>query len=135
MNNHENVPGYGFQLKYGVTTLTEQWDPRKGNSWNHFMMGQIDEWFYRSLAGIEPILPGFKEFTITPQIPGDLSWVRANHTCLYGNIKVDWKRNGNHFELNIAVPVNTRATVILPDGKKYKVESGDYKFECKIDTI
>ena len=28
MHNHEEAPGYGFQLKFGATTLTEQWDPR-----------------------------------------------------------------------------------------------------------
>ena len=54
MFNHEEAPGYGFQLKFGATTLTEQWDPRQGSSWNHFMMGQIDEWFFNSLVGIRP---------------------------------------------------------------------------------
>ncbi len=54
MHHHEEAPGYGFQLKFGATTLTEQWDPRMGSSWNHFMMGQIDEWFFASLAGIGP---------------------------------------------------------------------------------
>lgn len=29
MHNHEDVPGYGFQQKFGATTLTEQWDPAK----------------------------------------------------------------------------------------------------------
>lgn len=29
MFNHEEAPGYGFQLKFGATTLTEQWDPVK----------------------------------------------------------------------------------------------------------
>ena len=52
MHNHYDAPGYGFQLQFGATTLTEQWDPRQGSSWNHFMMGQIDEWLFRSLAGI-----------------------------------------------------------------------------------
>ncbi|MEQ8241077.1 MAG: family 78 glycoside hydrolase catalytic domain, partial [Cyclobacteriaceae bacterium] len=52
MLNHYEAPGYGYQLQYGLTTLTEQWDPSKGNSWNHFMMGQIEEWFFKSLAGI-----------------------------------------------------------------------------------
>ena len=56
MHNHEEAPGYGFQLKFGATTLTEQWDPRQGSSWNHFMMGQIDEWFFNSLAGIRTCL-------------------------------------------------------------------------------
>jgi hypothetical protein len=54
MFNHYDAPGYGYQLKFGATTLTEQWDPRYGASWNHFMLGQIDEWFFRTLAGFSP---------------------------------------------------------------------------------
>ena len=132
MNNHYDAPGYGFQIKYGVTTLTEQWDPRKGASWNHFMMGQIDEWFFRSLAGIEPATPGFQEFTVQPQPVGDLTWVKAGHKTLYGDIKVEWERKDGKFYLTVLVPVNIRATIVLPDGKIQSAGSGEYKFECSI---
>lgn len=132
MHNHMDAPGYGFQIKFGVTTLSEQWDPRKGASWNHFMMGQIDEWFFHSLAGIVPSTPGFKEFTIQPQVVGDLSYVKANHECLYGNIAVEWTRKNGEFNLSVTVPVNTKANIILPDGKKQVVESGNYNFKCKM---
>jgi hypothetical protein len=132
MHNHDDVPGYGFQLKLGVTTLTEQWDPRRGNSWNHFMLGQIDEWFFRSLAGIEPSTPGFKAFTVQPQVVGDLTYVKANHETLYGNIAVEWKREETHFSLSVKVPVNTCATVVLPDGSSHKVNSGKYDFSCSL---
>lgn len=132
MHNHEDAPGYGFQLKFGVTTLSEQWDPRKGASRNHFMMGQIDEWFFRSLAGIEPTMPGFKEFSIQPRVVGDLTWVKASHQTLYGNINIEWKRENNLFLLTLEVPVNTQAHVTLPDGKKQTVGSGKYEFDCKM---
>lgn len=134
MNNHTGTPGYGFQIQFGVTTLTEQWDPRKGASWNHFMMGQIDEWFFHSLAGIVPSTPGFKEFTIQPQPIGDLTWVKANHETLYGNIAVSWKWENGVFYLSVDVPVNTSAMVILPDVNNTKkiVGSGKHSFECKL---
>ncbi len=88
MNNHYDAPGYGFQIKFGLTTLTEQWDPRKGNSWNHFMMGQIEEWFYQSLAGIisDDENPGFKHFFIQPEIVGDMTFVKATYQSIYGKI-------------------------------------------------
>ncbi|MDR2148895.1 MAG: glycoside hydrolase family 78 protein [Tannerella sp.] len=130
MHNHEEVPGYGYQVKMGVTTLTEQWDPNRGNSWNHFMMGQIDEWFFRSLAGIEPETPGFKTFTVQPQTVDDLTYVKASHKTLYGDIKVEWKRENGRFHLSVTVPVNTQASIVLPDGKKHKTGSGTYRFEC-----
>jgi hypothetical protein len=116
MHNHYDTPGYGFQIKFGLTTLTEQWDPRKGNSWNHFMMGQIDEWFYESLAGIVPDekVPGFKHFVIQPRPAGDLTSVNASHQTLYGDVKVSWQKTENSFSLTIHVPVNTTADVVLP---------------------
>lgn len=125
MHNHEDVPGYGFQLKFGATTLTEQWDPRMGSSWNHFMMGQIDEWFFNSLAGIRTKGQGFANFVIAPQIVGDLQYVKAKHTSPYGDVKVHWQRHGNALEINVEIPPNCKAELILPNFKK-ELLSGKY---------
>lgn len=116
MHNHYDAPGYGFQIKFGLTTLTEQWDPRKGNSWNHFMMGQIEEWFYQSLAGIVPDAenPGFKHFFIQPEIVGDMTFVKANYKSVYGTIVSAWEKKEGKVILEIVIPANTTATVKLP---------------------
>lgn len=136
MHNHEEVPGYGFQLKFGATTLTEQWDPRQGASWNHFMMGQIDEWFYTSLAGIQHSQenPGFRHLVIRPEVVGDLKHVNASYETLYGTVKVNWERRPDRlFVLNVTVPVNCTAQVYLPGDKKpQSVKSGTYRFEKKL---
>lgn len=142
MFNHEETPGYGFQLKFGATTLTEQWDPRQGASWNHFMLGQIDEWFFASLAGIQtdPKQPGLKHLIIKPEPVGDLKFVRASTQTLYGKVTVEWKREPIHptaqsgqtadnFNLNISIPINCSADVYLPNEKEAKtVKSGNYTF-------
>lgn len=134
MHNHEDVPGYGFQVKFGATTLTEQWDPRQGTSWNHFMMGQIDEWFFAWLAGIQPDtdFPGFERFIVHPQVVGDLTSVSASTETLYGKISVDWKIENNTFLLNVEVPVNSRARIILPDKQSHDVGSGKYSYSVKL---
>ncbi len=130
MHNHEEAPGYGFQLKFGATTLTEQWDPRMGSSWNHFMMGQIDEWFFASLAGIRPGKPGFKEIIIRPEPVGDLTYVRASHHSAYGRIAVNWKKHDHKFLLNVEIPVNCSAKIYLPgESTPVAVLSGRYQFE------
>ncbi|HET7734093.1 MAG TPA: glycoside hydrolase family 78 protein, partial [Paludibacter sp.] len=131
MHNHEEAPGYGFQLKFGATTLTEQWDPRMGSSWNHFMMGQIDEWFFDSLAGIQTktTAPGFQQLVIRPEVVGDLKFVKSSFETLYGKVSVDWKRVENNFTLNVSVPANCSADVYLPGEKDPKtVKSGNYTF-------
>lgn len=146
MNNHYDAPGYGFQIKFGLTTLTEQWDPRKGNSWNHFMMGQIEEWFYQSLAGIVPDdqNPGFKHFFIQPEIVGDMTFVKATYKSIYGNIASAWEKKDGKLILKVAIPANTSATIKLPIAinseikvngkptKDLKLGSGKYTIECKL---
>ena len=130
MHNHEEVPGYGFQLQFGATTLTELWDPRAGASWNHFMMGQIEEWFFKSLAGIRSEEnSGFKEIIIAPQPVGDLKFVEASYETLYGKIAVDWKKQDEVFTLNVSIPANCTAKIYMPNEKEYKtVGSGNYTF-------
>lgn len=136
MHNHNEVPGYGFQLQFGATTLTELWDPRKGASWNHFMMGQIEEWFYKSLAGIdveENTYSGFKSFKIAPQVVGDLTDVNASYNTLYGTINVKWKVDNGQFEMDIEVPVNCEAKVYLPQETIYTtVKSGKHHFRKEL---
>lgn len=130
MFNHEEAPGYGFQLKFGATTLTEQWDPRQGSSWNHFMMGQIDEWFFNSLAGIRPYVKnGYQIVGIAPKPVGDLKYVKCSYDTPYGVIAVDWTHESGTFTLNLSVPVNTTAVVTLPGEIAPKeVQSGTYQW-------
>src|SRR5690606_33668426 len=116
MHNHYDTPGYGFQIQFGLTTLTEQWDPRNGNSLNHFMMGQIEEWFYKSLAGItyDPENPGYKHFLLQPELVGDMEFVEASYESIYGTIRSKWERNDDRVLFEFSIPVNTTASIKLP---------------------
>lgn len=116
MQNHYDIPGYGFQIKFGLTTLTEQWDPRNGNSLNHFMMGQIEEWFYKSLAGIvaDEDHPGFKHFFLQPELVGDMDFVKASYESIFGKIVSEWQRNEEELSFYFEIPANTTATIKLP---------------------
>lgn len=131
MFNHEEAPGYGFQLKLGATTLTEQWDPRQGSSWNHFMMGQIEEWFFNSLVGIRPVesAPGCQLLEIRPQPVGDLTFVKGSVETAYGTVTVHWTREANRFTLRVTLPVNSRARIFLPgESRPHEVGSGQYQW-------
>jgi hypothetical protein len=116
MNNRSDKPGYGYQLKHGATSLTEAWNARRGSSQDHFMLGQIQEWFYHDLAGIgcDPAGPGFKKIIIHPQPVGDLTWVKASYDSIRGMIVSNWKRDGAQFTLSVTIPANTTATIFLP---------------------
>ncbi|HXT12163.1 MAG TPA: family 78 glycoside hydrolase catalytic domain [Candidatus Angelobacter sp.] len=123
MNDQTNKPGYGMQVAKGKTSLTEAWDG--GSSQDHFMLGQIEEWFYHDLAGIQsaPDLPagrrqhvaaGFKEIIINPQPVGDITWAKASYDSIRGKIMSDWKREGTSFNLSVTIPANTTATIFIP---------------------
>ena len=127
MLNHYETPGYGYQIRKGATTLTEQWDPEQGSSLNHFMMGQIDEWLFKTLAGIQnqPGTHGLRHLLIAPTLVGDLQYVKASTASLYGKISVDCSRT----RLTVEIPVGSDATIVLPDGQKKQVGSGRYTFD------
>lgn len=61
MTNITDRPGYGYQVKNGATTLTEEWDGpdpnRPHGSQNHLMLGSIDEWFLQVLAELAAFAP------------------------------------------------------------------------------
>jgi alpha-L-rhamnosidase len=118
INNQSDQPGYGRQLKKGATSLTEAWDAGRTSSQNHFMLGQIQEWFYHDLAGIQndPASAGFKKIIIRPQPVGDVTWVKASFNSLHGKIVSEWKRGGGKFKLQVTIPAGTTATVFVPAG-------------------
>jgi hypothetical protein len=106
--------GYGLQVKEGKTSLTEGWN---GNaSQDHFMFGQINEWFYRYLAGIQadPTEPAFKKIVIRPAIVPSVSSAKASYDSINGKIISDWHRDGKTLTLNVTIPPNTTATVYMP---------------------
>lgn len=116
MNARDDVPGYGYQLKKGATTLTESWSANEISSNNHLMLGHLMEWFYASLAGIsqEENSVGYKAIVIKPEIVGDILWVNGSFQSVRGIISSDWKCSNGAFSLNISIPANTSAMVYVP---------------------
>jgi hypothetical protein len=116
MVTQDEKPGYAWQLKRGETSLTEAWDANLGSSHNHFMFGQVIEWFYHDLAGIQldPAGPGFKKIVIHPDPVGELRWVEADYDSAHGKIASRWERGGDRLKLSVAIPANTTATIYVP---------------------
>jgi homoserine trans-succinylase len=98
------------------------------------MMGQIEEWFYKSLAGINSENnSGFRNIVIAPQPVGDLKFVEASYNSLYGKIAVDWRNENGLFTLNVSIPANCTAKIYLPqEEKEITVGSGNHRFTKEI---
>lgn len=118
MNNKTNTPGYGYQIARGCTSLTERWDDANAafSSQDHFMLGEIMEWFYHDLAGIQPddTGPGFKKIIIKPTIVGDLAFATASYNSASGLITNQWSLSSNVITLKLTIPPGATARVYLP---------------------
>mgnify|MGYP001556283974 CR=1 FL=1 len=126
MNNQADRPGYGWQLAHGATALTEAWSALSSSSQNHFMLGDLMEWFYRDLAGIgvDPAGPGFTQILIQPAIVGNVTWAQASYESVRGRIASAWQRDGRKLTLHVTIPANTTATVFIPAADPAVQEGG-----------
>lgn len=117
MVNQSDKPGYGMQLAKGATALTEAWDANPRSSHNHFMLGQITEWFFHDLAGIQsdPEVPGFGKVVIKPTFVGDLTWLKASYDSVHGRVVSEWSRsNDGEVTLTATIPATTTGRVMIP---------------------
>ena len=118
-------PSWGHQLSLGATTMWECWRTPRSN--DHYFMGTIDEWFYRHLAGIQSDSDGFKTITIKPYLLGDLTYARASLNTARGMVASAWDRAPDGtLKLEVAIPVNTSATVHIPADSIAAVKEGDH---------
>lgn len=110
----------------GLTTIPEQWD--MGNSKNHVILLQIEEWFHSALVGIRqaPGSAGYRELVIDPHVIGDLTHAEGSYRTPYGEAKSKWTLKRSTFRLTVTVPPNTTAEVRLPKGviKAYEGPDG-----------
>ena len=121
--NHYDVPGYGYQIKLGHTTLTEQWNPEHGASMNHFMMGHLNNLLVPYFLGIQR---HGSHITIAPHPTGDLIWCRGTLESAFGEVKVSWKL-ATTFTINIDIPTGGKADVVLPfSGKNIQIGEGHH---------
>ena len=120
MLNHYDVPGYGYQIELGHTTLTEQWNPKFGASQNHFMMGHINNLLVPYFLGI---WHEGDNITIAPHPVGDLTWCRGQ----MADIKAAWHFEGDTFVLKVDIPAGRKATIQMPySGQRIVVREGQH---------
>jgi alpha-L-rhamnosidase len=151
----ESYPSWLYPVKMGATTIWERWDGIKPdstfqtpgmNSFNHYAYGAIGDWMYRVITGIREASPGYKKITIAPQPGGNLTHATAELKTPYGLVKSAWKIENGVMKMDMTIPPNTTADIVLPkaasvksqpeiktttegENTKATVGSGSYHFE------
>ena len=130
MLNHYDVPGYGYQIKKGQTTLTEQWNPDHGASMNHFMMAHIENLLIPDLLGIQR---NGDLIEIAPHPVGDLTWCKGSTMSAQGKVSVSWKIKKDKFIMDIDIPEGGFADVYMPySDRAESIHGGRHHFEESI---
>lgn len=140
----EDYPSWLYAVKKGATTIWERWnsilpngdfETSGMNSLNHYAYGSIGEWMYRKLAGINQIEAGYKKILIQPQFIKGITSVDATFNSVYGEIKSSWSCKEGKIIVNVTIPANTTAILLLPEKEdSIEVSSGSYYFEYATST-
>lgn len=127
MNCKYDVPGYGWQLAHGATSLTESWQAYGFVSNNHCMLGHLMEWLFSGLGGIrqQEGSIAWKNILIKPEPVGDIRSAETSYESPYGLIRSSWEDTEHTFTLRVEIPANSQAVISLPasDGAQV-MESG-----------
>ena len=125
MVNQTERPSWGAMIMNGDETIWEHWTDVHSKS--HVGVGGIGEWFLNGLAGIhcDPARPGFRHAVVRPYFPPDMEWLSASSDSVQGRIAVSWRKQDGVVKLEVSIPPNTTAMLVLPVGRPEDIaESG-----------
>ncbi len=130
-------PSWLYEVEHGATTIWETWNAVAEDgtpqhvSMNHYSFGCVAEWMFRVIGGIQADTPGYRHLIIQPRPDDRLSWAERSYLGEQGLIRCAWKREEEGLRVEVSIPCNTRATVLLPDGACHEVGSGSYRYLCR----
>jgi len=128
-------PSWLYPVTMGATTIWERWDsmlpdgsvnPGEMTSFNHYALGAVADWLHRTVGGIAPGEPGYRQIVIRPRPGGGLSHASTRHLTPYGMAECSWSISDGKMDLSVVIPPNTTGSVSLPgmDSDPVLVESG-----------
>ena len=157
---NETYPSWFYSINQGATTIWERWNsyskkegfnPQNMNSLNHYAYGAIGEWMYERIGAIAPLEAGYKVIRIAPKPRNPLTSASAELNTPYGKAASSWKIKEEKFILNITIPPNTTAKVLVPgimvsfnenefikksnqtkENTEFLVQPGNYQFVSKL---
>jgi alpha-L-rhamnosidase len=125
-------PSWGYMISKGATTIWERWDmdtrdPGMNSEALLIQTGDLNTWFFQSLAGInyDAEHPGFKNIVMRPHLIPSLMYAKGSLDSPQGKVTSNWQLQNGKFQWDIVVPPNATATVYVPAKEQDAVtESG-----------
>ena len=130
---NEEIPGWLSMPKQGATTIWEGWEGPNAqdgiSSLDHYSKGAVCEWLFDTMCGIR--MDGENRFIIAPKPGGHFTHAKAGYESIWGLVESGWEKTEDGYRLNVTVPCNTTARILLPDGTTHTVSAGRYSFSWK----
>jgi len=138
-------PSWGYSIDRGATTIWERWDgwtesagfqSIEMNSFNHYSLGSVGEWLYRSIGGIGQAegSAGFRTLRIAPLVMSELGPVSTWFESPRGRVEVAWEVDQEDARLAVLVPPGTSADVRFGDIETH-VGSGFHQFATSVEVL
>ncbi|NLB90133.1 MAG: alpha-L-rhamnosidase, partial [Clostridiales bacterium] len=135
---NEEYPGWLYGVKLGATTIWERWNSVLSdgsisgtdmNSLNHYAYGSIVAWLYGDVAGISPLVPGFRKAALAPHLHCALSYVKSTYQSAAGTWETSWKiTSDGRIDYRCVIPFGCTAHLVLPyGGGEYDLEAGEFQ--------
>jgi alpha-L-rhamnosidase len=120
----DDYPSWFYSIKNGATTIWERWNSYtldKGfadigmNSFNHYSLGSVGEWFYRYCAGIDfdMVLEGWHSLKLRPLPNRELGSVHCRFDSVFGPVESHWVYGDSEVQYSFSVPPNVRCRIFL----------------------
>ena len=128
-----DFPSFGYWLTLGANTMWQNWDGSQSR--NHIMFGSIGEYFYRGLAGINPVTsaPGFRRVLLKPYFAPGMDHLTADHRTPLGWLRTQWQRTEeDRITYRVEVPAGSQVEVRL---REVELVTGDYQTVGQDDRV
>ncbi len=119
------ISEWKLMMDRGLTTFVEvplEWGEENQRSECHPWSSAPNYFFFRTICGINPLVPGHRTVEIAPAF-GDLTQIKAVYPHHLGNIEMNLKREGSHVFGDITIPEGMKASFIW-NGEKIVLKSG-----------
>ncbi len=129
----DECPGWLYAVKKGATSIWETWDGIREDgtvhaSLNHYAYGAVSGWLLSGVCGIR-LQAG--KLTLRPCPGRELGWARAAWDSPFGNIRSEWRYEGDELLIDAEVPQSLEARICLPDGQIVPVTGGQAHFRLR----
>lgn len=134
---NEGYPSWLYAVNHGATTMWEHWDGIKEdgsfwssdmNSYNHYAYGAVYGWIFENIGGIRIKDAGYKSVAIKPIPDKRLKFSEVKIDTGNGTLRSFWEYREDMIRYETEIPDNTKAEIILPDGRIYNVSGGRHIF-------